>query len=89
VKAQPEAGVAVSWTVDPEEYDAWSGLLETEPWPTVETVSVYWICVKVAVTALFPLIVMVAGFVVPERSPLHPVKLHPAAGVAVNCTDAP
>jgi hypothetical protein len=73
-KLHPAAGVAVSWTVDPEAYDAWSGLLETVPWPTVETVNVYWIWVNVAVTALFPLIVTVAGFADPERPPLQPAK---------------
>jgi hypothetical protein len=55
----------------------------------VLTVSVYWICVKVAVAALFPLTVSVAGFTLPERSPPQPEKLDPAEGVAVNVTTVP
>ncbi len=70
-------------------YEAWFGLLATDPWPEVFTVTVYWIGVKETVTVLSPLIVMVVGFVDPERSPLHPEKLHPADGVVVIWTVDP
>ena len=52
-------------------------------------VSVYCAWVKVAVTALFPLIVRVVGLLDPEASPLHPVKTQPGDGVAVNDTCEP
>jgi hypothetical protein len=70
-------------------YVAWLGVLETVPWPTVEAVTVYWFWVKVAVTALFPVIDTVSGLLEPEASPLQPEKLHPAAGVAVSWTLEP
>ena len=38
---------------------------------------------KLAVTVLLPFIVMVAGLVLPLRSPLQELKLYPALGVAV------
>jgi hypothetical protein len=40
-KTQPDAGVAVSWTLDPEAYDDWLGLLDTDPCPEMVTVTVY------------------------------------------------
>jgi hypothetical protein len=45
--------------------------------------------VNVAATALLPFIVMLVGFVLPDRSPLQPEKLQPAAGVAVSYTMSP
>ena len=45
--------------------------------------------VKLAVTECGPFMVMVCGLVVPERSPEKPVKLYPAAGVAVITTGVP
>jgi hypothetical protein len=92
LNTQPDEGVAASWTVDPEAYDDWLGLLETAPWPTVVTVTVYWVCaawVKVAVTALLPFMVTVAGFAEPVREPPQPVKPEPAAGLAVRVTTVP
>jgi hypothetical protein len=47
----------------------------------------YVIFVNVAVTARAEFTVMMAGLVDPPRSPLHPVKVEPAAGVAVKITD--
>jgi hypothetical protein len=51
--------------------------------------SVYWFCVKVAVTDLFAFMVIVVGFVLPVRSPLQPVNDQPATGVAVRVTIVP
>ena len=45
--------------------------------------------VKVAVTVLLALMVMAAGLVLPERSPLQLLKVQPAAGVAVSVTTSP
>ena len=44
---------------------------------------------NVAVTARLSLIETVHEAVVPEQSPLQPVKLDPGAAVAVNVTDVP
>ena len=52
-------------------------------------VSVYRLCVNVAVTALSLFMVTVAGLAVPVRSPLQPENTHPDAGVAVSCTVEP
>jgi hypothetical protein len=91
VKLEPAAGVAVRVTIVPEAYVPPVGLREIEPVPepAVDAVSVYVICVKFAATDFAESIVMVVGFVVPERSPLHPVKLEPSAGVAVRVTIVP
>ena len=61
---------------------------EMAPFTPAEAVIVYWFlfCVKTAVTTLFSFIVTVAGLVVPDASPIQPVKDQPAAGVAVICT---
>jgi hypothetical protein len=45
--------------------------------------------VKVAVITIFFVIDTVRGLLEPEASPLHPEKLYPVAGVAVNCTVDP
>ena len=44
---------------------------------------------KFAVIVLFPFIVMVVGFVVPVRSPLQWLNVHPVSGIAVNVTVVP
>ena len=44
---------------------------------------------KVAVIFFAASTVTVAGFVEPDRSPLHPVNLAPEFGVAVNVTVVP
>jgi hypothetical protein len=44
---------------------------------------------KFAVTFFGPFITIVCGFVVPDKSPLKPVKRNPAFGTAVITTDAP
>jgi hypothetical protein len=61
------------------------GLLDTDPEfeGLILIVSVYWICVKLATTLFGPFIVMVAGFVEPERFPDQPLKLYPGIAVAV------
>jgi len=41
------------------------------------------LAVKFAVMFLFPLIIMLSGFVDPVASPLQPVKVKPVLGVAV------
>jgi hypothetical protein len=68
------------------------GLRVIVPWPVTLVVSVNGppvTCVNVAVTVRFALIVMVAGFVEPLRSPLQPENWKPLAGVAVNVTTVP
>ena len=45
--------------------------LEIEPWPITGVVRVYTVWVKVAVTALLPVMVTVVGLVVPIASPLQ------------------
>ncbi len=61
------------------------------PVPSTPVVNVYitGLRVKVAVTDLFPSVVMEVGFVDPLRSPLQLVKLDPAAGLAVTVTTVP
>ena len=44
---------------------------------------------KVAVTALLLFIVIVAGLVEPDKLPLQPANVQPAAGTAVNVTTVP
>ena len=92
LKLQPETGLAVRVTIVPEAYVAWSGFLVTDPEPTMFTVKAYWSggsCVKVAVTALLPFIVIVVGLVLPDKSPLHPLNVQPEAGLAVKVTTVP
>jgi len=38
---------------------------------------------------LFPFIVTVNGFVVPDASPLQPVKAYPLAGLAITVAELP
>ena len=45
--------------------------------------------VKVAVTTLFPFIVIVVGLVVPVAPPLQLLNAYPELGVAVNVTCSP
>jgi hypothetical protein len=47
------------------------------------------VSVNVAVTVLFALMVMVAGFAEPVRSPLQPLHRHPGSGAAVSVTAVP
>lgn len=44
------------------------------------------ICKKWAVIEMLPVMVILAGFVVPVRSPLQPVKDQPGSAVAVSVT---
>jgi hypothetical protein len=65
------------------------GEIVAVPWPTWTSAKVYSFAVKATAIDFAEFIVMVVGFVVPERSPLHPVKLEPSAGVAVRVTIVP
>ena len=71
------------------QYVVWSGSLSTVPLPTLLTVSVYSSRVKPAVTAMSPVTVTLAGFSLPVRSPLHPLKCQPVSAVAVSVTTFP
>ena len=59
------------------------------PDPTVVVVRVKNIWVNVAVMDLLRSSVMVAGFIVPVRSPLQPANCHPGAGTAVRVIFVP
>ncbi len=59
------------------------------PLPTVWIVKLYAFCVKVAVTAVVPLIMRETGFCEPEREPVQPLKFQLGAGLAVNVTLSP
>jgi hypothetical protein len=99
VKVEPAAGVAVSVTavpltkavehVAPQEMPA--GLLVTVPAPAPDllTVSVKDCSVNVAVTAVAAFSVTVQVPVPEQPPPLQPVKVEPAAGVAVRVTAVP
>ncbi len=41
-------------------------------------------CINIASTVLLSFIVIDVGLVEPDKSPLHPVKVYPVAGVAVS-----
>src|SRR6266567_4741303 len=79
----PGSGTAVRVMLVPEGCEFPSGSTVMVPEPTVVVVSVKKICVNVAVMDLLRSSVMVDGFVVPVRSPLHPEYCHPGAGTAV------
>jgi hypothetical protein len=59
------------------------------PVPVFEILRVYEFRVKIALTDLFPSIVMVADVFVPVAAPDHPAKLEVASGVAVMVTVPP
>jgi hypothetical protein len=65
-----------------------AGLLVTRPEPVTLTVSEEANKPNVAVTELAPFMIIVQ-LPVPVQAPLHPVKLEPAAGVAVSVTIVP
>ena len=50
---------------------------------------VFILCKARALTLLFPLMVIEAGFALPLRSPVQLAKLQPVTGVAVSCTTSP
>ena len=83
VKWYPVIGIAVRVTKSPYIYVAWSGLAEMLPFPVEFRDSVYWSCSKFAWTELLEVMLNVAGLSVLVKSPVHPVKLLPASGVAV------
>ncbi len=100
VKVEPEAGVAVRVTVVPLGKDAEqvgpqlipAGLLVTVPLPLPALVTVRVnpiVKVKVAVTDLLASMRTVQVVAVPLQAPLQPVKVEPAAGVAVRVTVVP
>ena len=59
------------------------------PAPDLVTVSAKELCMKVAVTVAAAFIVAVQGPVPVQPPPLQPVKVEPAAGVAVKVTAVP
>jgi hypothetical protein len=69
----PGDGVAVSDTTVPESYCVAFGDFATVPF-VVFTVSANFLIAKFAVTLFAPVMLMEAGLVVPERSPVHPVN---------------
>jgi len=99
VKVEPAVGVAVKATavlpeklaeqVAPQETPA--GLLVTvpAPAPVLETVSVKDCDANVAVTVVAALITTVQERLPAQPPPLQPVKVEPAAGVAVKVTAVP
>src|SRR4029453_3900304 len=97
MKVEPAAGAAVKVTVVPlvnaaahvvpQEMPA-GGLL-TVPAPVLLTVSVEVCTAKVAVTVVAALSVTVQVPVPEHPPPLQPVKVEPAAGVAVKVTAVP
>ena len=97
VKVNPAAGVAVKVTavpvvkeveqVAPQEIPA--GELVTVPLPALVTVSAKDDCMKVAVTEVAAFIVTEQVPVPEQPPPLQPVKVDPAAGMAVNVTAVP
>ena len=99
VKVEPAAGVAVSVTavplvnekaqVAPQEMPAGALVTVPLPAPVLLTVSEKLWSAKVAVTDCAPLIVTVQVPVPEQPLPLQPVKVDPAAGVAVSVTTVP
>src|SRR6266403_5304106 len=99
VKLEPAAGVAVSVTavplvnekaqVAPQEMPAGALVTVPLPAPVLLTVSEKLWSAKVAVTDCAPLIVTVQVPVPEQPPPLQPVKVDPAAGVAVSVTMVP
>ena len=86
----PERGTAVRVTAVPGSYSAWSGDFVTDP-PTAVIFRTYpvCICVKLAVTLLLESMVIVAGFMLPDNAPDHPVNWYPVLAVAVSVTTWP
>jgi len=90
VNSYPDAGVAFNVTCASSSYSARSGDFVTEPFTAV-TSKVYVgraIGAKFAVTDLSPSMITVAGFILPDKPPDHPVNSYPDAGVAFNVTSA-
>jgi hypothetical protein len=102
VKADPVVGLAVRVTlvplanvlvqVVPQSMPLRSETIVPTPLPLLATVRVYpvWLCctANVAVT-LRAAVMLTAQVPVPVQAPLQPAKVEPAAGVAVNVTEAP
>jgi hypothetical protein len=96
VKVDPTAAVGVRTTfvpllkvalhVDPQLIPL--GVDVTEPLPLAATVSGYVSSVKVAV-AVFSVFMVTTQLPVPVHAPLQPVKVDPAAAVAVSVTAVP
>ena len=99
VNVEPAAGVAVKVTtvplvklvehVAPQEIPAGALVMLPLPAPDVATVSVNEDCAKVAVTAWATLMVTAQVPVPVQPPPFQPVKVDPAAGVAVKVTAVP
>src|SRR5438093_79088 len=99
VKVELAAGVAVKVTavalvngaahVAPQAMPAGELVMVPVPGPDLLTVSVKDCCAKVAVTEVAALIVTVQGPVPEQPPPLQPVKVEPAAGVAVRVRAVP
>src|SRR5437867_1156966 len=99
VKVEPAAGTAVSVTAVPlvkvaaqvalQEMPAGALVTVPLPVPLGLTVNVKVCSAKVAVTAVLAPGVAVHGFVPVQPPPLQPVKVKPAAGVAVSATAVP
>ena len=97
-KVDPAAGVAVNVTTVPlakfalqvpgQLMPAGALLIEPEPEPACVTESAKVTTLKVAVTDCAEFMVTLQ-LPVPEQAPLHPAKVAPAAGVAVNVTTVP
>src|SRR5262249_61709334 len=99
VKVEPAAGVAVNVTavpivkdveqVVPQEIPVGALVTVPLPAPALVTVSANDDCTKLAVTEVAAFTVTVQVLAVPVQPPLQPVKVEPAAGVALNVTAVP
>ncbi len=97
-KVEPPFGVAVRATsvpllneavqVGPQSIPAGEEITVPPPVPLLETVRLYWIRVKVAVTDWEEFMVTVQE-PVPEQAPPQPVKIELPSGVAVRLTTVP
>ena len=91
LNTHPVCGVAFKRTTVPELYSS-EFLLELiivlvmVPSPTWPTIRVYFDLTKLAVILLSVVILTVNGLVVPSALPDQPVKVYPAAGIAVIIT---
>jgi hypothetical protein len=65
------------------------GVVFTAPLPTIVMFKACVICVNVAVTFLSLLIMILSGFVLPDRSSDHPVNSQPVEGSALSDTLEP
>jgi hypothetical protein len=82
-------GARLSLQSVPQEMPAGELVTVPEPEPLLETESEIGVRLKVAVTEVAVLTVHVQVVEVPEQAPLQPVKVEPAAGVAVRLSSVP